>query len=89
MTDPITFGRQVHTAIGRPSEASLAPSSRKNAPKAKEIGTVQANSYFKKSFIFDLEMSFCDFFEITFWFITAAVATSKLSTPQEHALPLH
>lgn len=74
--------------VGRPSEGFLAPASRRNHPKAGEIGAVQANSSYTKMFIFDPEISSCDFFEDSLRCIPAPDAITNLKATQEYALPL-
>ena len=74
--------------VGRPMEAYLAPACQRNQPKKNQIGAIQANSSFTKDFIFDPELSTCDFFEDTLRCHTAPDPLQQLQLSQEHALPL-
>ena len=74
--------------VGRPNEAYLAPASHKNSPKAGEIGSVQANTSYTTDFIFDPQLTTCDFFEDSLRCVPAPDALHRMRTSQEYSLPL-
>lgn len=74
--------------VGRPDEAYLAPTSRRNFPQAGYIGAVQANASYTKSFIFDPEITNCDFFEDVLRCQTEQDPVERLQSTKEYALPL-
>lgn len=73
--------------VGRPAESYLAPACTRNAPKAGEIGAIQANQSFTKDFIFDPDMTTCDFFEDRLRCNTVQDPLLQLSKSQEFLLP--
>lgn len=74
--------------VARPSESFLIPASERNLPRANMIGAVQANSSFTTDFIFDPELSTCDYFEDNLRCIHAPDAISRMKSTGEYALPL-
>lgn len=74
--------------VGRQTEGYIAPACKRNIPKAGEIGAVQANQSFTKDFIFDPNLSVCDFFEDRLRCNTARDPLIELRKSQEFALPM-
>lgn len=74
--------------VARPSEAYLIHSSQINVPKVGEIGEIQSNSSYTKEFIFDREITSCDFYEDRLRCLTSVNALSQMMNTKQKAIPL-
>lgn len=75
------------TRVGRPNEAYLIHAARRNFTEAGKIGAIQANASFTKNFLFDPNISKCDFYEDVLRCDTAVDPLVSLRENKEYLLP--
>lgn len=82
------FSDSLVVRVGNPAEAYLTPTSPQHIPRAGLVGQIQANQSFTKTFLFDPEITKCDFFETTLRCSRKPDSLEIMVNSKEKALPL-